>query len=101
VQHLTASAGSFAGAEAANTALLQPSTAIAGAVAGASTGLQDLLGKLIVQLQNSFWNALFSLPYPIQAALGVGLALIILALLPVFALINSVFGTRILEGFWI
>ncbi len=43
VQHLTASAGSFASAEAANVALLQPFTAIAGPVAGAAVAAQDYI----------------------------------------------------------
>jgi PE family len=98
-QHLTVSAGLYAAAEAANVALFQPLTAIAGSVASASAGLQDLLGNLIVQLQNLLWNALTILPYPIQALLGVGAALIVIALIIVFALINSVFGTHFLEGF--
>jgi PE family len=103
VQNLKAGAVSYASADAANTALLQPLTAIAGSVASASAGLQDLVGNLIVQLQNLLWNVLMILPYPIQAPLGVGAALILVSLIPLFGLINYVFGTHFLDGFgfWI
>ena len=56
VQHLTASAGSYAAAEAANTASLQPLTATAGSSASAISGLA---GQLLSML-TSFWHTLTS-----------------------------------------
>ena len=53
VQHLTASASAYASAEAANTALLQLLTAIAGSVASVSAGLQDQLGNLLQDVLDS------------------------------------------------
>ena len=52
VQHLTANAGSFAGAEAANTALLQPLTASAGAIGSPA-------GALPAQSLNDFNNFVY------------------------------------------
>ncbi len=43
VQHLTASAVTYANTEAANVALLQPFSAVAGPVAGAATAAQNAL----------------------------------------------------------
>jgi hypothetical protein len=56
VQHLTAGARSYAAAEAANTASLQPLTATAGSSASAISGLA---GQLLSML-TSFWHTLTS-----------------------------------------
>ena len=57
VQHLTASAGSFARAEAANTALLQPLTTIANSIGSAIGALWDR----VVNLFNAVLNAILLL----------------------------------------
>ena len=50
VQHLTASAGSYARAEAANASMLQPLNASTGSHASANTGLGNLLTTLSTNL---------------------------------------------------
>jgi hypothetical protein len=50
LQHVKASAGSYASGEAVNVTLLRPLTAIAGSVAGAGAGLQEQLGNLLTIL---------------------------------------------------
>ncbi|WP_310785789.1 PE family protein [Mycobacterium sp. Z3061] len=51
VQHLTATAGTYANAEAANVAsLLRPLTAIATPIAAAATAAQDVLTDLVTSL---------------------------------------------------
>ena len=57
VQNLTASAGSYAGAEAANTALLQPLTTIANSIGSAIGALWDR----VVNLFNAVLNAILLL----------------------------------------
>ena len=69
VQHLTASAGSYASTEAANAAVLQPSNANAGSFVGAIVGtfldqLFNLVSAVLGQSLNllvSFLNLLFGL----------------------------------------
>jgi len=69
VQHLTASAGSYASTEAANAAVLQPSIANAGSFVGAIVGtfldqLVTLVSAVLSQSLNllvSFLNLLFGL----------------------------------------
>jgi PE family len=69
VQHLTASAGSYASTEAANAAVLQASNANAGSFVGAIVGtfldqLVNLVGAVLgelVNLFNSFVSILFGL----------------------------------------
>ena len=69
VQHLTGSAGSYASAEAANAALLQPSSAVAASFAGDIVAaflnqLANLVIAVVRQLVNlfeSFVNLLFGL----------------------------------------
>ena len=69
VQHLTASAGSYASAEAANAAVLQPSNAVAGSLARPIVAvfldqLVNLFNAVVGQSLNllvSLFNALFGL----------------------------------------
>ena len=89
VQHLTAGAGSYAAAEAANAAVLQPLTASAGSAASA---ISDLPGQLLntltglatgllndLNLLASLANALGSLTYiVIYTALVVAYQLLVL-----------------------
>jgi hypothetical protein len=88
VQHLSASSGSYASAEAANASLLQPLTASAGSFTSAIATLQSQILNLLNsvnaawgQLLNSltgFWNS----PYSIRTyALVILLSPIILLLL--------------------
>ena len=88
VQNLTASAGSYAGAEAASASLLQPLTASAGSFTSAIATLQSQILNLLNsvnaawdQLLNSltgFWNS----PYSVRTyALIILLSPIILLLL--------------------
>ncbi len=67
VQHLTASAGTYAGAEAAGVALLQPLTAIAAPVAGAAVAAQDTLTDLILFIPRLIQGiALFLIYLPLE-----------------------------------
>jgi hypothetical protein len=65
VQHLIASAGSFAHAEAANTALLQPLTASAASIGGTIGALQGQLLNLLTGFQNMLTSLLLSLLSPL------------------------------------
>ena len=69
VQNLTGSAGSYAGAEAANAAVLQPLNAIAGSVASANTAagnpLVDWFNAALSQLQNAIGSFIIFLLSPI------------------------------------
>jgi PE family len=59
VQHLTASAGSYASTEAANAAVLQPSNANAGSFVGAIVGtFLDQLGNLVSVVLSQSLNLL-------------------------------------------
>lgn len=85
VQHLSAAANSYAGAEAANASLLLPATAAAGL-----PSLDEVFSSLISTVTGLFWQALAYLYYlgfllliPIYAALALWL--------PV-ALLGSLFG---------
>lgn len=87
VQHLTASAGSFAHTEAANTALLQPLTASAasiGSAIGALPGqLFNLANAAVGQLLNDFTAFFLSVLQPfrfifIVAEVGIFLAIVLL-----------------------
>ncbi|RUP02532.1 MAG: PE family protein [Mycobacterium sp.] len=62
VQHLTASAHGYASAEAANVALLQPLTAIAGSVAGAALTAQTILDDIIATFLGTV-QFLIALPF--------------------------------------
>jgi hypothetical protein len=68
VQHLTASAGSFAHAEAANTALFQPVRAAAGiTITEVVDGWRTAFAELPGQLYNGFIAPALTMP-PLQAA---------------------------------
>jgi len=92
VQQLTASVGAYAGAEAANTALLQPLTAIADAVA-LPASLYDLLVSFVQNLllfQLSVYNALVQLPFlgPLAQLFGLGLLIELFVLFWIFAVLG-------------
>jgi hypothetical protein len=89
VQHLTASARSFAHAEAANTALLQPSAASAGSIGSAIGAFWDqlvnLLNAAVGQLSTlltGFQNMLTNLW---STLLTLGVAIAVLAFIFVYA----------------
>ena len=97
VQHLTAGAGAYASAEAANvTSLLKPLTAIAAPVAAAATAAQntlfDLAQTIFVEVYRGVENAaqiLYSLPFgPVILALLVApfVFAVALVVLPVLLL---------------
>ena len=69
VQNLTAGAGSYASAEAANAAVLQPLNAVAGSVASAiaapANPLVNWFNAVLSQLQNAIGNFIFFLLSPI------------------------------------
>jgi hypothetical protein len=89
VQHLTANAGSFAGAEAANTALLQPLTAIVGSIGSAIGTFQDQLVNLFNAVRSQLLNLLTTL-------LNIIFLLAIIAISAVGIIIQ--FGRSLLEG---
>ena len=99
VQHLTASAGSFASAEAANVSLLQPLTASAASIGSAISALP---GQAINMLTSLFTNLLNAVSAVVNAALlaaylaltVVGLSLLFGLLLIEFAL-SHLFGITI------
>ena len=95
VQHLTASAGAYASAEAANvTSLLQPLTAIAPPVAAAVTAAQstwnDLETNIIFLVQDLVTVAIFLALSPIIIPLFALFLIAIFYYLPVFlVLLNA------------
>jgi hypothetical protein len=91
VQHLNASAHSFAAAEAANTALLQPLSAIAGPSASA---ISDLAGQLVNMLTN-FWGQVLVFFQELYAVANFALLVAYLAF--VLAGLILLFGLLLLE----
>jgi hypothetical protein len=96
VQHLTAGAGSYAAAEAANAAVLQPLTASAGSFTSATTLQGQILNLLnsasaaFGQLLNSLRGFLHQLTLDTLAFLAFLTALFIQYVLPVINLALSV-----------
>jgi hypothetical protein len=88
VQHLTASAGSYASTEAANAASLQPLNAIAGSFTGAIAAIQDqvvnLFNTVLSQLLNlltSFWNTLTSF---VNMVIDLAVLLLVFGAIPLY-----------------
>ncbi len=88
VQHLTASAGSYASTEAANAASLQPLNAIAGSFTGAIAAIQDhvvnLFNTALSQLLNlltSFWNTLTSF---VNMVIDLAVLLLVFGAIPLY-----------------
>ena len=90
VQHLTASAGSYASAEAANVAsLLQSLTAIAAPVAGAATTAQSTLNDLLISIIALITAPLW-LPFVLPLII-IWVIIITLFLAPVLSPLNEPF----------
>jgi hypothetical protein len=85
---LTSSARSYASAEAANAALLQPPTASAGSVASATAPAQNLLIDFLNGIQSSIDNALGSILWFFLAPVVV----------PIFDAVLTAVLTAILEA---
>ena len=99
VQHLTASAGSFASAEAANASLLQPLTASAASI---GSTISDVAGNLINMLAGLFTNlqTLLSELYAVLngVILAAYLALVVVGLSLLFGLLLIEFALSHLFG---
>jgi hypothetical protein len=97
VQHLTAGACSYASAEAANVALLQPFNAIAGSIGGAAGALP---GQAI-DLFNAVGSRLINLLTTVRGALVAALTpvLAFLALISIIAIIlTAIVVIQLLDG---
>ena len=88
VRRLTSSARSYASAEAANAALLQPPTASAGSVVSATAPAQNLLIDFLNGIQSSIDNALGSILWFFLAPVVV----------PIFDAVLTAVLTAILEA---
>lgn len=97
VQHLTASASTYAGAEAADVALLQPFNAIAGSIGGAVAALPGQAVTLFNAVGSQQLNLLTTARGALVAALTPALALLAVILL-IAIFLTAIVVIQLLDG---